>query len=73
MIANTIENAYKNLVKASNKINERKCSLYSVSSTRDCDYSSLDDSKKKEADFLDLIEADVNNALEHLKLAHFTK
>ena len=68
-----IENTYKNLVNALNRLKERKCVLYSVKYTSDCDYSTLSDSDKKEADFLDLIENDIENALSFIKLEIYGK
>lgn len=63
-----IELAYKALIKASNQINEQKCKLYNVTNTRDCDYSLLSDEDKKQADFLDIIEQETDNAISFIKL-----
>jgi hypothetical protein len=63
-----LELAYKSLVKASNEINDQKCKLYNVKNTRDCDYSLLSDNDKKQADFLDIIEQEIDNALSFIKL-----
>ena len=67
-ILSNIEWTYKTLIKASNKINEQKCKLYNVTSTRDCDYSLLSNEEKIQADFLDIIEQETDKAISFIKL-----
>jgi hypothetical protein len=62
-----IERAYKRLVSAQNRINARKCEIYGVPNTRECDYSLLPIALKSEADFLNLIEEDLENAIAWIK------
>ena len=62
-----IECVYKALINASNQISAQKCALYNVISIRDCDYSLLSNEDKKQADFLDIIERETDNALNLIK------
>lgn len=62
-----IEYLSRHLSRADLKIKKRKCLLYGVLDVSECNYSALDDAKKEEADFLDLIEEDVSNALDCLR------